>query len=108
MARWTIIIEDEEGMRGDPDFVNVDKEFSFDAETLNQVAQGIAESIRSAGYTYVESVTIHKGGGEDVNSDIIPDSPLYHNGQILDLFNGPHIDKKPNLKVVPDGEEKKE
>jgi len=108
MARWTIIIEDEEEMRGDPDFVNVDKEMTFEADTLDQVSQGIAESIRSAGYTYVESVTIHKGDGDNVNSDHIPSNPSLFKGQVLDLFNGPHLTKTPSLKVVEDGQEKEE
>lgn len=101
---FTITIEEDQEIK-DLGMVPINKTWEFEAETLNEVLQGVSDMLRGAGFTYVNEVVAIKDNGtetssEDVSSDY--DINVTIEDFLKDLYND---NKKPNLRVVDNGQE---
>ena len=96
--KWKIKIEDVDEEFVDQGYIQSKATIEFEAVTLNEVMQGVLQSIQAAGYNYVDDVTATKAGGGQVSAydfDNVAD--------ITDLLDSIKVDKKENkanLKVV--------
>ena len=104
---FTITIEEDQNL-SDIGMVPINRTIEFEAETLNQVLQGMADALRSAGFTYVGELVAVKENGGEVSSE---DSSTEYDIQVTiedflkDLYKK---EKKPHLRVVENGQEETE
>jgi len=104
---FTITIEEDQDLT-DIGMVPINRTIEFEAETLNQVLQGMADSLRSAGFTYVSELVAVKENGTETSSE---DSAQHYNIELTiddflkDLYKK---EKKPHLRVVENGQEETE
>ena len=104
---FTITIEEDQDLT-DIGMVPINRTIEFEAETLNQVLQGMVDSLRSAGFTYVSELVAVKENGTETSSE---DSSQHYNIEVTiddflkDLYKK---DKKPHLRVVENGQEETE
>lgn len=101
---FTITIEEDQEIK-DLGMVPINKTWEFEAETLNEVLQGVSDMLRGAGFTYVNEVVAIKDNGTETSSEDVS-SGYDINVTIEDFLKDLHNDnKKPNLRVVENGQE---
>lgn len=109
---FTITIEEDQDLT-DIGMVPINRTIEFEAETLNQVLQGMADSLRSAGFTYVSELVAVKENGNEVSSESTDNYniTLTVDDFLKDLYK---TDTKPrgmnptHLRVVENGQEETE
>ena len=65
---FTITTEEDQNL-SDIGMVPINRTIEFEAETLNQVLQGMADALRTAGFTYVSELVAVKENGGEVSSE---------------------------------------
>lgn len=89
---YTLIVDDRR-MLDDTDLVPIQKTFDFEAETLNQVLQGLAECLRAAGFTYVDELVAIKESGDETSS-------ADRSGKILNVKAGSISDIEKEIDMI--------
>lgn len=66
---FTITTEEDQSVR-EVGMVPINRTWEFEAETLNEVLQGFADTLRGNGFTYVsELIAVKESGGETSSED---------------------------------------
>ena len=104
--KWKIEIEDVDDGYINEGYIQSKATIEFEAITLNEVMQGVLQSVQSAGYNYVDDLTAIKSSGDEVSAFDIDSA-----ADISDILDSIKVNKKDNpinLKVVKKDDEDKD
>jgi len=119
---FTITTEEDQSVK-DVGMVPINRTWEFEAETLNEVLQGMADVLRGNGFTYVnELIATKEGGGETSSEDVATSAEIQLNiedflkdiskldlSSTLETKHGRQVKKKPShLRVIENGQEETE